>query len=79
MRFEKRGNRHGLEGYMLLLDLRKGGKCREENVFCVRIKLTPKEKFNEHASRRYLRRGYNLLNSSVTAELQVSFYVPMYV
>ena len=44
MRFEKIGNRHGLEGYMLLLDLRKDEKCREENVFCVRIKLTPTEK-----------------------------------
>ena len=44
MRFGKRGNRHGVEGYMLLLELKKGGKCRKDNVFYVRIKLTLTEK-----------------------------------
>ena len=43
LRFEKRKNRHGLKCYILFLELRKGGRCRKENVFCVGIILTPTE------------------------------------
>ena len=93
MRFGKRGNRHGVEGYMLLLELKKGGKCRKENVFYVRIKLTDEKKIDVHVSRRYIRRGYTgkfplhiqawqqswIFNQINSRELQVAFYILMYV